>query len=124
MNYERMEAIYCDSGSGPQYCGGEDHATPHPFTQVGPTSYISDVTVLPNSVSITDAGDEDVLTNIGIYGISVLLAVSDGTYTVSVAPVPEAATWALMIGGFAMVGAGMRRVRIGVRMRMPDPQAG
>lgn len=46
--------------------------------------------------------------------------VTNGTDTldyvgsVSVAPVPEPATWALMIGGFALLGAGLRRRRIAV----------
>ncbi len=32
----------------------------------------------------------------------------------NIAPVPEAATWAMMIAGFAMVGAAARRRRVAV----------
>jgi hypothetical protein len=34
-----------------------------------------------------------------------------GTMTFSAAAVPEAATWAMMLGGFGMIGAAMRRRR-------------
>jgi hypothetical protein len=34
---------------------------------------------------------------------------------ISIASVPESATWMMMIGGFGMVGAGMRRRKVAVR---------
>jgi len=40
-----------------------------------------------------------------------------GSYsgTVTFQAVPEAATWSMMLGGFAMIGAAMRRRRTSVR---------
>jgi hypothetical protein len=39
----------------------------------------------------------------------------DLTFSATVTPVPEAATWAMMIAGFAMTGAAMRKRRVAVR---------
>jgi len=38
-----------------------------------------------------------------------------GTVTFNATAVPEAATWSMMLGGFAMIGAAMRRRRTSVR---------
>lgn len=40
---------------------------------------------------------------------------ADLTFSATIAPVPEAATWAMMIAGFAMAGAAMRKRRVAVR---------
>jgi hypothetical protein len=37
------------------------------------------------------------------------------SYTYEATPVPEPAGWAMMIAGFGMIGAGMRRTRLATR---------
>jgi hypothetical protein len=39
----------------------------------------------------------------------------DLTFSATITPVPEAATWAMMIAGFAVTGAAMRKRRVAVR---------
>lgn len=41
---------------------------------------------------------------------------NDGSFTLSVAAIPEPASWALMIAGFGLAGAAMRRRRQSIRV--------
>ncbi|MFS0735548.1 PEPxxWA-CTERM sorting domain-containing protein [Sphingomonas sp. 1P06PA] len=48
----------------------------------------------------------------GHHGGPRITAVANATFTAVVSAVPEPAAWALMIGGFGLVGAALRRARV------------
>jgi hypothetical protein len=52
----------------------------------------------------------------GVTSASDVAATYTGTATFSAAAVPEPASWALMIGGFGLIGAAMRRRRTGLQL--------
>ncbi|MBB5984488.1 MULTISPECIES: FxDxF family PEP-CTERM protein [Sphingobium] len=52
---------------------------------------------------------DGVLNSIRVVGRTFGSGSYSGTATFSVSPIPEPASWALMIGGFALVGSAMRR---------------
>lgn len=52
----------------------------------------------------------------GVTSAQDVAATYTGTATFSAAAVPEPASWALMIGGFGLIGAAMRRRRTGLQL--------
>ena len=84
-------------GCGYWGCGTFENVTATSFTGNGELHGIIRFTGSFNSVSFTDRGEEWHGIQIGIAGI----APPQG--------VPEPATWAMMIGGFGLAGAAMRR---------------
>jgi hypothetical protein len=57
----------------------------------------------------------NVLNTIEVKGFVKKTGTYSGTVTFNATAVPEAATWGMMLGGFAMIGAAMRRRRTSVR---------
>ena len=88
------------------YLANGDYATPFTYTPVGTDSYLSTV-----HFNIFDFN-----TNTQIVNVYLNLGVGSITSMV-VGEVPEPASWALMLGGFGMVGGAMRR-RAGLRPRL------
>jgi hypothetical protein len=56
-----------------------------------------------------------ILNTIEVKGFVAKTGSYSGTVTFAATAVPEAATWGMMLGGFAMIGATMRRRRTAVR---------
>lgn len=106
--------FYCqDPGSPVYYCGGDDVPTFYDFLPVTPTQYVTNITVNPFR-SVPTPGSDPVIrydefeTCCDYYNFE-FDAGEPGNYVLSLASVPEPATWALMIFGMGAVGAAMRR---------------
>lgn len=74
------------------------------------------------SFDITSRGEAFLSSGFAFYGVNLntgaatLLGTTAGLRNIAVAPVPEPGSWALMIGGFGLVGAAMRRRRVTTRV--------
>ena len=106
--------FYCSDPSispGIFYCGGDDVPTLYDFMPSGPTLYSATVTVAPPS-STPFLSDPivryDDFETCCTYQFD-FDSSSAGSYIFSVSAVPEPASWALMIMGFAAAGVAMRR---------------
>jgi hypothetical protein len=80
-------------------------------TLLGTVDIMSDAA--PFTPGLIDLGAFSNITRIEIVNITDAagLGFDDFTFTVGAGAIPEPATWAMMIGGFALVGASMRRRR-------------
>jgi len=116
--------FYCQDPGSPTYaCGGDDVPTLYDFTPVTPTQYIATITVNPFR-SVPLSGSDPIIrydefeTCCDYYNFE-FDAGGAGSYTLSLASVPEPATWALMIFGMGAIGAALRgRVRAGSGMSL------
>lgn len=106
--------FYCqDPGSPVYYCGGDDVPTLYDFLPVSPTQYVTNITVNPFR-SVPMPGSDPLIrydefeTCCDYYNFE-FDAGGAGSYTLSLASVPEPATWALMIFGMGAIGGLMRR---------------
>ncbi len=96
-------------GSNFAYWAGGDTLTIATYSNpascaVGTAAYCFFIEHVSSASPVINIFDQ-VTSSSGIWSSPVVFTVSDG------ATVPEPATWALMIGGFAMVGAAARRRR-------------
>lgn len=73
---------------------------PVPFTGSGQSATVGGIPILAN-----------VLNTIEVKGFTLRSGSYSGTATFQAAAVPETATWAMMLGGFGLMGATMRRRR-------------
>ena len=113
--------FFCvDPDLGPEEfpCGGSDVPTTYGFTQVTPLRFEALVTVNPFTDNPFPAGlivRYEEFDNCCSYIVDLQTGAA-GRYTLSVAAVPEPATWGLLIAGTALAGARLRR-----RMRTLRP---
>jgi hypothetical protein len=82
------------------------------------TSYFGQVTVGPHGYSLSIDNPLPITANVQntleIIGKVVGINGYSGNLTFAAAIVPEASTWAMMVGGFGLIGAAMRRKRMAV----------
>lgn len=108
----RTTNFVCDTGSGPFNCGGDDVPLPTSLDPAGVTRWaglvdVRPFTVTPGSGIIIRYEDSDACCG---YDFS-FNALAAGSYILSVEGVPEPASWALMIAGFAATGGALRMRR-------------
>ena len=108
---------FCDTAGSQISCGG----LPDPITGApNPPNWMRDISFTPTRFSYTvtrPANHDDCHGQIGVvcaefWGFSdgfFFPVASRGSYTLSYTAVPEPASWALLIAGFGLVGAAMRR---------------
>ena len=109
--------FYCiDPDIGPDefYCGGNEVPTQPLWDQVTPTLYQAMLTVNPfrdvpfSSGFVVRYTEQDDCCRFE-YGWD---APGGGSYVLSYVQVPEPASWAMMIAGFGLLGAGVRHQKI------------
>jgi hypothetical protein len=111
---------FCDFGSGgaPVPCGGNDVPTFYELAAVTPTRYQANVAVnRPFSVPLSSDPFVrlDQVETCCAYSFS-FEGIDKGEFAFSVSPVPEPATWAMMIVGFGLIGVAIRRRKPQVRV--------
>jgi hypothetical protein len=106
-----LDIFTCELDDGPFICGADDEDLLNAFERSGPKTFTADITVIPPTVLGTPSSNEASSDDYEYVRAYDLLSNSDGSYVLSVSPVPESRTWALMIAGFAVVGFGMRDAR-------------
>jgi len=103
---------YCNLGEGEFYCGGDDDAIIPLFAMVTPQLYQLVLTVNGPRTVHGAPGDivvrEDQSDSCCTYGLD-FTSGSPGRFTLSYAAIPEAPTWALLLAGFGLLGAALRR---------------
>jgi hypothetical protein len=102
----------CDEGQGP-ICGGSDGTTVHRFTAVSDREFVVTWELLPSRVVDNRQYAPDWMEQTYIWGRPEDDSPS-AFYSLTMSEivpnaVPEPASWAMMIGGFALAGAAMRR---------------
>lgn len=90
------------------------------FTYSGTLTFGNGGTLLSNILTITESGDDrgrPIITSFIQQGLfyAVPIRLADGTLLVPPPPVPEPATWAMMVAGFGALGIAMRRRRPALR---------
>lgn len=77
---------------------------------------VSDLSLADNAKGVLKIANRDGTT--GAFGAPTVADLSVNTISASVmSPVPEPATWAMMVAGFAMAGVALRRRRVDARVR-------
>jgi len=102
----------CNEGEGEFYCGGDEDSIIPLFEMVTPELYQLTLTVNGPRTIFGAPGDivvrEDQFDNCCTYGFE-FTGGAAGHYALSVASIPEPATWAMMLIGFGAIGAAARR---------------
>jgi hypothetical protein len=119
--------FFCvDPSAGPDEfnCGGDEVPTQPQFEQISPTIWTAYLTVNLPTEEIFPPGDfvvrETTFDSCCTYTYD-FKAERSGHYVFSYNQVPEPSCWALMIGGFALIGVGVRRRR---KLASPAPEFG
>ena len=111
---ETVTNFFCvDPDLGPEEfpCGGSDVPTTYAFAEITPLRFEALVTVNPFTNNPFPAGlivRYEEFDDCCSYIVDLQTGAA-GSYTLSVAAVPEPATWGLLLAGTAAAGAGLRR---------------
>lgn len=108
----RSTNIFCASGGGPFYCGGDDVQIMPTLDPAGAGHWSAVIQVMP--FTITPGGgfiDHYESTDSCCRYEFAFDALGAGNYVFSVEGVPEPASWALMIAGFTAIGGALRMRR-------------
>lgn len=116
IGHYQSYAVWCEADQ--VFCGGNDNFIPAQFTKVSSQEYIATLTLNPGARDRSPGRDFFYADRYRGGPVNTYVIDEDYdtptnyTFTITVleyAAVPEPATWALMIGGFGMVGGSLRR---------------
>ncbi|WP_293864936.1 MULTISPECIES: PEPxxWA-CTERM sorting domain-containing protein [unclassified Sphingomonas] len=108
----RTTNIFCNEGSGPFYCGGDDVPLMPSLDPAGPGRWAALIEVMPFTITPGGGFIDRYETSDSCCGYDFAFeALGAGSYVLSVEGVPEPASWALMLAGFAATGAALRMRR-------------